>query len=106
MHEPPQSDLAGVAVPQRPLQIGEVDLAGDEQLTQLAELLDQANRILADIIQARRAEPRAAIADPHPAEPEHPRGNATAQHEREQSLSECSWERPEVPVENDGKTKK
>ena len=92
MHEPPQSDLAGVAVPRRPLQIGEVDLAGDEQLTKLAELLDQAKRILADIIQARRAEPRAAIADPLPAEPEHPRDDATAQHEREhQDDATAQW---------------
>ena len=87
MHEPPQSDLAV-----------------DEQLTKLTELLEQANRILADIIQARRAEPRAAIADPRPAEPEHPRDDATAQHEREQSLSECSWER--IQVTNVGKRPK
>ena len=66
MHEPPQSDLAI-----------------DEQLTKLTELLEQANRILADIMQARRAEPGAAIADLLPAEPEHPRDDATAQHERE-----------------------
>ena len=94
MHEPPQSDLAGVAVPRRPLQIGEVDLAGDEQLTQLdeqltvlAELLDQANRIMADIIQARRAGSWPNESWPtssNPAEPEH------LGSEREQSLG--SWE--------------
>ena len=71
MHERPQSDLAV-----------------DEQLTKLTELLEQANRILADIIQARRAEPRAAIADPNPAEPEH------LGSEREQSLG-SSWENAE-----------
>ena len=63
--------------------IQQSDQAVDQLITKLAVLLEQANGVLADIIHARRAERRAAIADHPPPEPQQPQDDAE-QHQRDE----------------------
>ena len=67
--------------------IQQSDQAVDQLITKLAGLLEQANGVLADIIQARRAERRAAIADQPPPEPQQPQDD-TEQHQRDEPLQQ------------------
>ena len=73
--------------PPRPIDmqqdIQQSDQAVDQLITKLAVLLEQANGVLADIIHARRAERRAAIADHPPPEPQQPQDDAE-QHQRDE----------------------
>ena len=68
------ADASPPPPPSRPIDtqqdIQQSGQAVDQLITKLAGLLEQANRVQAEIIQARRAEHGATIADPPPPEPQ------------------------------------